>query len=240
MSPFTVLLNKALAAPVAATLNALHVSVKNPASPIPEYVAMQILVALIILTLFVLVRLRLSVENPGAGQQFFEVYDDFLRGQCGEVVGPRYNSFVSFLAALGLFILLGNLLGFVPTLESPTGNPAVPLGCALMTFVLYHFQGIKTHGFGYIKQFLGPVWWLAWLMLPIEIFSHLARVLSLTVRLYANMFAGEMVTVAFFSLAPFAVPLPFMALHLLVAFIQAFVFVMLTAVYLGSAMAKEH
>ncbi len=93
---------------------------------------------------------------------------------------------------------------------------------------------------GYVKQFLGPVWWIAWLMLPIEIISHFARVLSLTVRLYANMFAGDLLTIAFFSLIPIGIPLVFMGLHLGVAVVQAYVFFLLAAIYLSMAVAHDH
>jgi len=139
-----------------------------------------------------------------------------------------------------MFILIGNLMGLVPGLESPTANAVVPLGFALVTFVYYHYHGIRANGWSYIKQFLGPVWWLYPLMLPIEIISHFARVLSLTVRLYANMFAGDMVTLAFFSLIPIGVPLLFLGLHFGVAIIQAYVFMILATVYLSLATAHDH
>jgi F-type H+-transporting ATPase subunit a len=129
----------------------------------------------------------------------------------------------------------------IPGLESPTGVPIVPLGCAITTWVYYHYQGIRRNGvLGYLKHFAGPVWWLAPLMFPIEIFSHLARVMSLTIRLFANMFAGEMVTLVFFSLVPLFVPIIFMGLHIGVAVIQTYIFVLLACVYLGEATAHEH
>jgi F-type H+-transporting ATPase subunit a len=141
---------------------------------------------------------------------------------------------------LGVFILISNLMGLVPGLMSPTADKVVPLGCALLTFVFYHVQGIRRHGFGYIKQFLGPVWWMAWLMLPLEIVSHCARLLSLTVRLYANMFAGDLVTLAFFSLVPVVLPILFLGLHVLVSVVQAFLFMALAMSYLSLAVAEEH
>jgi F-type H+-transporting ATPase subunit a len=147
---------------------------------------------------------------------------------------------VTYLSALFLFILLSNLMGLVPGLESPTANVVVPLGFAIVTFFYYHYHGVRANGWGYIKQFLGPVWWLYWLLLPIEIISHFARVLSLTVRLYANMFAGDLVTVAFFSLVPIGIPLVFLGLHLGVAMIQAYIFMLLATIYLGLAVSHEH
>jgi F-type H+-transporting ATPase subunit a len=116
----------------------------------------------------------------------------------------------------------------------------VPLGVATLTFLYYQYHGIRENGVGYIKQFLGPIWWLTPLMLPIEIISHFARILSLTVRLYANMFAGDLVVLAFFSLIPIAFPAVFLGLHLLVSVIQAAVFMLLAMIYLGQATAHDH
>jgi F-type H+-transporting ATPase subunit a len=136
--------------------------------------------------------------------------------------------------------LLSNLLGLVPGFESPTASPVVPLGLAATTFIYYHVHGIREHKHHYIKQFLGPVWYLAPLMFVIEVVSHFARILSLTVRLYANMFAGDLVTLAFLSLVPILVPVAFLSLHLGVALIQTFIFVILAVVYLGMATGEEH
>jgi F-type H+-transporting ATPase subunit a len=166
--------------------------------------------------------------------------EDFISGQAESIIGHDYQRHVPYLVALGFFILLCNLLGLVPGFDSPTASPEVPLGCALTTFIYYHFYGIRHHGPHYIKQFLGPTWGLAWLMLPIELISHFARILSLTVRLYANMFAGDMVTLAFFSLVPILLPVAFLGLHLLVALVQTFIFVVLTMVYVGMAVSEEH
>jgi len=202
---------------------------------------MELIVFLLLLGYFVIVRVSLSVENPGAVQHVAEMTHEFVSEQGEQIIGHGYERFISYLTVLGLFILLANLLGLLsPWLESPTANVAVPLGLALITFVYYHYHGIRANGFGYIKQFLGPVWWLYWLLFPIEIISHLARVLSLTVRLYANMFAGDLVTLAFFSLVPIGVPLLFLGLHLGVAIVQAYVFMLLAAIYLSLAVAHEH
>ena len=120
-------------------------------------------------------------------------------------------------------------------------HPAVPLGLAILTFLFYNFHGIRAQGpIGYLKHFAGPVWWMAWLIFPIEVVSHLARVLSLTIRLYANMFASDLVTLVFFSLIPIAIPAIFLGLHVAVSVIQAFVFMLLTMIYLSLAVAHEH
>ena len=238
---FTALLNQFLGGPVTALLEALHIQPKYPQTPIPNSVAMEILVFLFLVVLFLLVRSRLSVDQPGGLQQIFEGAHGFVEGQSQEVIGHHSEGFTPFLVALGFFILTSNLLGLIPGFESPTGaSPTVPLGCAICAFVYYQAQGFKHAGIGYLKHFLGPVWWLSWLMLPIELISHMARMLSLTIRLYANMFAGDMVTLVFFSLIPLGVPILFLGLHIGVSLLQTYIFVLLTTVYLQGAVADEH
>lgn len=239
--PFTQLLNRLFGGPVLALLQWLGIHPRHPEWPIPNSVAMEVLVVILLTLFFVAVRLRLSVDRPGPLQHVMEGVEDFVGNLGKEIVGHGYESFVPYLVTLGLFILTCNLLGLIPTLESPTAVPVVPLGCALLTWFYYHVQGVRANGvLGYLKHFAGPVWWLAPLMFPIEIFSHLARVLSLTVRLFANMFAGEMVTLVFFSLVPLGIPLIFQGLHIGVAFIQTYIFILLACVYLGEATAHEH
>jgi len=237
---FTELLNHYLGAPVTALLNALGIHPAYPQAPISNAAAMEVLVVLLLLAFFLFVRARMSVDKPGGMQHIVESVEAFVAEQAHGVIGHGYERYVPYALAVGYFILLSNLLGLIPGFESPTASPVVPLGCALVTFFYYHFHGIRTHRVHYVKQFLGPTWWLAWLMLPIELVSHLARVLSLTVRLFANMFAGDMVTLAFFSLVPVLVPVVFLGLHLGVALVQTFIFVMLTLVYLGMAVSEEH
>ena len=238
--PFTALLNRMLGGVVLALLNALHIQPSDPTMPINNFVATEILVVLILVVLFSVVRSQLSVEDPGGIQHVFEGVYNFADDLGHGLIGHGHEKFTAFLIALGVFILTSNLIGLVPGLVSPTASPTVPLGCALVTWFYYHYQGIKHQGFHYIKQFTGPVMAIAPLMIVIEIVSHLARVLSLTVRLFANIFAGDMVTLAFFSLVPVGVPILFMALHIGVSFIQTYIFVLLAAVYLGGAMSEEH
>jgi F-type H+-transporting ATPase subunit a len=237
---FTEILNRYLAGPVTGLLQALHFKVAYPQAPISNAVAMQVLVFGFLVIVFAAVRASLSVDKPGALQHVFEGVHGFIQGQSEEVIGHHSEGFTPFLVTLALFILIGNLLGLIPGFESPTATPVVPLGCALCTFVYYQAQGFKHAGIGYLKHFLGPIWWLAWLMLPIEIISHLARVMSLTIRLYANMFAGDLVTLVFFSLVPIGIPVIFLGLHLAVSLLQAYIFVLLATVYLAGAVAEEH
>jgi F-type H+-transporting ATPase subunit a len=237
---FTQFLNNHLAAPATALLRAVHVQPVYPDAPITNAVAMESLVFVILVAYFVYVRATLAVEKPGGAQHLAEMTQEFVAESSESIIGHGWERFTSYLTALFLFILLSNLMGLVPGLESPTANVTVPLGCALVTFFYYHYHGIRSNGISYVKQFLGPVWWLYPLLLPIEIISHLARVLSLTVRLYANMFAGDMLTLAFFSLVPIGVPLIFLLLHLGVAGIQAYVFMLLATIYLSLAVAHDH
>ena len=237
---FTRFLNTHFAAPTTALLQALHIHPAYPQAPITNAVAMELLIFIALLLYFIVVRATLSVEKPGSVQHVAEMIHGFVGEQSESIIGHGYERFSTYLTVLFLFILVGNLMGLVPGLESPTANAVVPLGFALVTFFYYHYHGIRANGLSYYKQFVGPVWWLYPLMLPIEIISHFARVLSLTVRLYANMFAGDMVTLAFFSLIPVGVPLVFLALHFGVAIIQAYVFMILATVYLSLAVAHDH
>ena len=237
---FTRLLNHYFAAQADRLLEALHIHPAHPTAPITNAFAMQLLVFVLLLAYFVVVRISLSVEKPGGVQHLAEMTEEFVNDQSGSIIGHGYERFTPYLITLFLFILLANLIGLIPGLESPTGNPVVPLGFALVTFLYYHYHGIRVHGFSYVKQFLGPVWWLYPLMLPIELISHLARILSLTIRLYANMFAGDLVTLAFFSLIPIGIPLIFLSLHLGVAIIQAYIFMILATVYLSMAVSHDH
>jgi len=240
---FTAVLNDWLAGPANALLTLLGIGAHNPARPWQNFLAMQILVALVILVVFALLRGRLSVERPGKMQHVFELLYGFLDDQGHEIVGHHARRYLAFFGTLFFFILFCNLLGIIPGFESPTMfMPApVPAGCAMAAFLFYNIQGMRSLGAGkYLAHFAGPVWWLAPLMIPIEIISHLARPMSLTIRLFANMFAGEQVTVIFLGMVPVLIPAVFMGLHVFVSFLQAYIFVLLTMVYVQGATAQEH
>ena len=248
--PFTELLNKLFGGVVTSLLESLGIHPHDAHAPIPNYIAMQVLVALVLIGFFVLVRRRLSVDNPGPVQNLAEFFHDFVKNLGHELMGHGYEPFLPFLATLGLFILTCNLIGLVPSLESPTANPSVPLGCAVMAFCYYNFQGVRKQGLlRYAAHFAGPSdpginivirIIIALLMVPIELISHTARMLSLTVRLFANIFAGDMLGLVAFSLIPIGVPLIPQGLHLMVSIVQTYIFVLLTTVYLSEAMAEEH
>ena len=240
---FTELLNHAFARPVNAVLQALPqvFHPDHPEAPITNSVAMEILVVGILIVFFLMVRSRLSVEKPGATQHLAEMFHHFITDQSEQIIGSHSAGFTPFLASLFLFILVANLIGIIPGFESPTVNISVTLGCAVVAFIYYNVHGFREQGvWGYIKHFMGPVWWLAPLMFVIEIISHLARIMSLSVRLYANIFAGDMVTLVFFSMIPLIVPVVFMLLHVGVSFLQAYIFTLLTTIYLQGAVSHEH
>ena len=157
---FTRFLNAHFAAPVDSLLTALHVHPTYPDAPITNAFAMELLVFLAASAYFVVVRLSLERGEAGGVQQLAEMTHEFVSEQGESIIGHGYERFISYLTALVLFILLSNLMGLIPGLESPTANVVVPLGFALVTFLYYHYNGIRANGFGYIKQFLGPVWWL--------------------------------------------------------------------------------
>ena len=238
---FTRLLNHLLGGAVAALLQAVGVHPANPAAPINDTFAMELLVVCGLIAFFAIVRLTLSVEKPNPAQQIAEMVHEFTGGQADQIIGHGYERFQAFVTCIFLFVILNNLLGLIPGIVTPTSNPSVPLGVAVLTFLYYNFHGVRQQGFvGYLKELAGPLWWIAPLLFPIEIISHLARMMSLTIRLYANMLASDLVTLVFFSLVPIAIPAIFLGLHFAVSLIQAYVFMLLAMIYLSQAVAHEH
>jgi F-type H+-transporting ATPase subunit a len=237
---FTQILNHIFGPAVTGLLRLLSIEPRHPAAPISDSLSMEVLVFCFLVVVFLLVRSVLSVDKPGGLQHTFELVEGFIQNQSNEIIGHHSEGYTPFLATLLFFILFCNLIGLIPGFESPTAVAIVPLGCAICAFVYYQVQGFKHAGIGYLKHFAGPMPALAPLMVPIELISHLARVLSLTVRLYANMFAGDMVTLVFISLVPIGVPIVFLGLHMFVSLLQTYIFVLLTTVYLQGAVADEH
>jgi F-type H+-transporting ATPase subunit a len=236
----TNIFNRALAGPANALLSAVNYPAQDPGNPWTDWMVSEVLVVLFIVILFGYLRARLSVDRPGKLQHVFELTYEFVHASAEEVVGHDGPRYIAFFGTLFIFILFMNVMGLVPGLQSPTMFPMVPLGLAVTTFLFYHGTGLRSNGAGYLKQFLGPMLWLAPLMLPIEIVSHFARPLSLTIRLYANMFAGEQVYLTFVTLTRLIIPVAFIGLHLFVAFLQAYIFMLLAMVYVGGAVSHEH
>ncbi len=234
-------LNHLFAGVVDALMNLVGVHPANPAAPINDTFALEVLVFAILVAFFLIVRFTLSVEKPNPAQQMAEIIHEFTGSNADQIIGHGYERFQGFVTCIFLFVIINNLLGLIPGIVTPTSAPVVPLGIALCTFVYYHFYGFKEQGLvGYMKHFAGPIWWIAPLLFPIEIVSHFARIMSLTIRLYANMFASDLVTLVFFSLSPIGILAIFLGLHAAVSGIQAYVFMLLVLIYLSQAVAHEH
>jgi F-type H+-transporting ATPase subunit a len=177
---------------------------------------------------------------PGGIQNVFEITVSGLDGMVTEIMGEKGKTYFPLIATLAFFIFVSNMLGLIPGFMPPTANLNTTAACAVIVFVLTHIIGLKEHGLGYIKHFTGPVWWLAPLMLPIEIVGHLARPLSLSLRLFGNMTGHELVVLVLMFLVPVFVPVVMSLMGLLVAFIQAFVFALLAMIYLGGSLEEAH
>jgi F-type H+-transporting ATPase subunit a len=236
----TALFNEHLAGVANSVLAIFNLKPEDPTHPWPTWLVTEILVAAILILLFAALRPRLSVDKPGPLQHLFESLYGFFKVTVHEAGIHHGEKFIPYFGTVFIFILFMNLIGIIPTFESPTMSASVTLGLALCTFLFYNAAGLRANGPGYLKQFLGPVLFLAPLMIIIEIISHLARPLSLTIRLYANMMAGDQVTAAFERVAPYAIPVIFMGLHVFVAFLQAYIFMLLSIVYVAGAVSHDH
>jgi F-type H+-transporting ATPase subunit a len=198
-------------------------------------------IAMLILLAFARLAVKSLEMIPKGGQNFFEVVitgiEDFMIG----VTGEEGRFVFPLIATLGLFILTSNYLGMIPGFFSPTANINTTAACAVIVVVLTHVIGVKFHGVKYIKHFMGPVWWLTPLIMPIEIIGHTARVLSLSIRLFGNIFGEELVLgILFFLAGLYLAPLPMMFLGLFTGFIQAFIFCLLSMMYFAGAIEHAH
>jgi F-type H+-transporting ATPase subunit a len=214
---------------------------------IPDYLAMLLVITVALAVFALFVRSRLSVEHPGSLQVLLEDFVGVFNTLLDDFVGPVGRKYLPIVGSLFLLILVSNLAGMVPGLMAPTSNVNVTLGCALTVWVLYHVEGIRAQGIvSYLKHFVvlpgAPGWMVAFapIVLIIEGIAHLARALSLTIRLFGNIFGEELVVLILATLVPFVVPLPMMALGLVTSTLQALIFAILTMVYLGGAVAVEH
>ena len=235
--------NAVLGKPVAALLGALGFHVEGP-DVIPPHIVMTMLIVAVITVVCLIMKSRLSVDRPGKFQILLEDGVLAVRGLLREWIGPEGDQYLPLIATFGLFILLANYSGLVPGLVAPTSNINVTVGCAITTWVFYHFQGLRKQGVvNYLKHFAVPPGapvWMAPLMLVIEVISHTSRLLSLSLRLFGNIFGEELVIVILGSIIPFIVPLPMMFLGLITGGLQAFIFVLLSIIYLQAAVAVEH
>ncbi len=208
---------------------------------LPAHVVMIILVALGLILISLFIRRRLSVDNPGPLQQFLELVFEAVLGFMRDIIGPNARRFFPLIGSLFLYIWISNLIGLVPGFMSPTSNINVTAGSAVIVFLYYNYQGFKAHGFvKYMAHFAGPSLVIAPLLFVIEIISHLARPFSLSVRLFGNIFAEELIIGSLNNIFPFLISLPVMALGLFASTVQAFIFIVLTMVYIGGAVEHAH
>jgi F-type H+-transporting ATPase subunit a len=272
VSWLTHFVNQYLGGWAAALLHALHIQPTHPDLPIPEYVVMSMVVLVIGALGTVWLRPRLSADNPGGVQQIAELLltnpiGFGIRDLLDENVKHDGRRYVAMIGSVSVFILLANLLSLFPAFSAPTAEKAVPLGCAIVIFLYFNWQGIRHHGVGhYLLTFAGSPkklgdWLLGVLLFPVELVSTSARILSLTVRLWANIFASDLLYVIFLGLLikpaiwgwdktpalgivlgifPAIIPLAFIGLHMFVAIIQTYVFTLLPSIYIGIATADEH
>jgi len=272
VSWITQFVNHHLGGAVLALLSALHIHSAHPDMPIPEFDVMCGIVFIIGALASLWLKPRLSVDNPGGAQQIAEMLITNpigfgIRDLLIENSHDKKGKYFPMVGSVAVFILLANLLSVFPAFSAPTANIAVPLGCAIVTFLYFNWQGIKHHSVGYyLLTFAGSPksagdWALGILLFPVELISTSARILSLTVRLWANIFASDLLYVIFLGLLvgpvtwgwskspvlgiglgifPMFIPLAFIGLHMFVAIIQTYVFTLLPSIYIGIATADEH
>ena len=194
----------------------------------------------LLLTVLSFIATRRLHVYPGNSQNVMEVILGGFDALLNEIMGHNGRKFFPLIATLGLFILTSNLIGIVPGFESPTSNINTNAAMAIVVFLSTHVVGVKEHGLKYFKQFMGPVWWLTPLMLPIEIISHISRPLSLTFRLFGNIKGEDIVLLVVLFLVPWFVPLPVFVLMLFTSLVQTLVFMLLSMMYIAGAMEEGH
>lgn len=233
------LFNKIIGRPLAALAGLLGAKVAHPDHFVPDYLVMVLFVVILLSIVFGLASRRLSLV-PSKRQSLLELVIGTFEGLIMDTIGEAGKKYIPVIGTVGIFIFTCNLLGLVPGFMSPTSKLNVTLGCALTVFTYYHWQGMKAQGvFKYLKTFAGPIPAMAPLMFPIEIISHFSRPVSLSMRLFGNIFSEELLIVIIASIVPFILPLPFMVLSIFTAVIQSFVFVLLSCIYIAGAVAHE-
>ena len=232
------LFNRVFGKPVAFLLGLIGVKVPDPLHVIPDYVVMVVIVTLLVSLIFALASRKLSLI-PSKRQSLLEMIYGLFAGLIEDTIGPEGKKYLPVIGTVGIFIFSCNFIGLIPGFMSPTSKLNVTVGCALVVFFYYHAQGVRAQGLKYFKHFMGPIPVLAPLMIPIEIISHFSRPVSLSMRLFGNIFAEELLIIIMASIIPFFLPLPFMAVAIFTSVIQAFVFVLLSCIYIAGAIAHE-
>ncbi|TYB34376.1 MAG: F0F1 ATP synthase subunit A [Flexistipes sinusarabici] len=204
---------------------------------------LHVLMTFVVILISLVIGLIVSKKNkmvPDRSQNAIELAVNGVYDMCMDIMGKDGKPYFPLVFAIGLYVLFSNVLGLVPGFSSPTANLNTTLAPALIVFVTYNFIGIKKHGAGYIKHFMGPILWLSPLMIIIEIIGHISRPVSLSVRLFGNIFGKEVLLMVLFMLVPFLVPLPIYFLGIFVAVLQTYVFMMLTMIYISGALEEAH
>lgn len=206
---------------------------------VPAFIVYTWIVMAILTVMALAVRSSLK-PIPGGLQNFAEAFIGGLRDFTVTTMGPHGMDYFAMIGTFAFFILLSNLIGVIPGFESPTANLNTTAACAVVVVVSTHIVGLQKHGFKYIKHFIGPVWWLAWLMFPIEVIGHIARLVSLSLRLFGNIKGEDLVIAILFGLVPLLIPSVMFGLAIFTSFVQTFVFVLLTMLYLSGAAEHAH
>jgi F-type H+-transporting ATPase subunit a len=214
---------------------------------LPSHSVTATLVALLVLALAWSARRALAgAKDPlvpdgrPSSRELFEVITTFVNEMVEGMIGPHGRRYVPFLATIFTFILFANLIGLLPGFTPPTGNMSTTLGLGIVSFVAYNYHGFREHGLTYLKEFAGPVLWLAPLMVVVELLSHVFRPISLAIRLFGNMFADHLVLGIFTELTKVLIPIAFYTLGAFVCVLQAFVFTILSMVYIALAVGHGH
>ncbi|HBR16132.1 MAG: ATP synthase F0 subunit A [Deltaproteobacteria bacterium RIFCSPLOWO2_12_FULL_43_16] len=218
----------------------MHPQIILPLFGLPPHTGVMLYIILCLGLFSYFVSKRLTLVPNNTAQSIVELLVEGIKNLVEETMGHHGKKYFPFIATLGLYILISNLIGLIPGLVPPTANLNTTAGLALVVFFATHIIGIKEHGLKYLKRFMGPVWWLAPLMIPIEVLGHLFRPVSLSLRLFGNMMGHELIIGILLLLAPLFVPVPVQMLGILVSFIQAFIFSLLATMYIGGAIEEEH
>lgn len=220
----------------------MHPQIILPLFGLPAHTAVMLYIILCLGLFSYFVSKRLALVPKNTVQSVVELLVEGIKNLVEETMGHHGKKYFPFIATFGIYILISNILGLIPGLLPPTANLNTTAGLAIIVFAATHIIGIKEHGIGYVKHFVGPVWWLTPLMIPIEVISHLVRPVSLSLRLFGNMMGHELIVGVMLMLMPLVYPLLALstALGVLVAFIQAFVFSLLSMMYIGGALEEPH
>lgn len=225
------------------------VSVIPVLQDLPTHVAFGLIIVTVLTLMAIVVSRKMATpgnylipERTLTLRNTFEMAIEAILGLIHDTMGEDGKYFLPLLGSLAFFILFSNISGQIPGFVPPTDNLNTTAACALIVFFTTHIYGFKVNGMKYLKHFVGPVWWLAPLMIPIEIIGHLARPLSLSMRLFGNIFGDHMVLSVFVLLVPLIVPLPILVLGIFVAIVQTFVFMLLSMIYIAGAIehAEDH